>query len=379
METLNEIWAGIGWAAGGALGFVRQNFSLVLFGLTAGGVVIWAFAIARRYRRNRRFRITFDSRVRSILAALPIRLRGVIEDIGKSISALTAVPRRDVWIALGGAAVAFLVWQIWPVCPGDPAKVDEVLACSQINRNYGLLLAGVAALFALYLNWQRTTNDRQRTTNDRRRLVNDTYIKAIEQLGHGKMEVRLGAIYALERIARDAEDFDLHWSIMETLAAYIRERPASKWDDPPKAPGDDDAAATPPGSDTPSQAAAEPSQASTGRPPGEPTSPPPEARLRPTDIAAIFTVLKRRSRSRIDREAAERQRLDLRHSDLAGAVLGDIFLERADLTRANLTGADLEDADLTGAKFSKHPSELGALWDEAFPPTGLDSIVIPPG
>ncbi len=34
-------------------------------------------------------------------------------------------------------------------------------------------------------------------------------------------EVRLGAIYALEKLARD--DLEMHWPIMETLCAYIRE------------------------------------------------------------------------------------------------------------------------------------------------------------
>ena len=34
-------------------------------------------------------------------------------------------------------------------------------------------------------------------------------------------EVRLGAIYALEKLARD--DLEMHWPIMETLYAYIRE------------------------------------------------------------------------------------------------------------------------------------------------------------
>jgi hypothetical protein len=35
------------------------------------------------------------------------------------------------------------------------------------------------------------------------------------------IEVRLGAIYALEKLARD--DLDMHWPIMETLCAYVRE------------------------------------------------------------------------------------------------------------------------------------------------------------
>ena len=223
------------------------------------------------------------------------------------------------------------------------------------------MLAGVAALFALYLNWQRTINDR-------RRLVNDTYVKAIEQLGHEKREVRLGAIYALERIARDAEDFDLHWSIMETLTAYIRERPAPK---PPKetdAKGDSDTT--------------EPSNA-TDETTVEPSLSPqiPERETPQTDIAAVSTVLKRRSETRADQEANANRRLDVRRADLPGADLSDITLLHADLRGANLTGADLTSADLASAdlehaKFSKHPQELGAIWDEANPPRGLDDIKI---
>jgi len=51
--------------------------------------------------------------------------------------------------------------------------------------------------------------------------VTERFTKAVEQLGHNKRAVRLGAIYALERIAKDsARDRD---TIVETLAAYIRE------------------------------------------------------------------------------------------------------------------------------------------------------------
>jgi len=34
--------------------------------------------------------------------------------------------------------------------------------------------------------------------------VTDRYTKAIEQLGSDKLDVRIGGIYALERIARDS-------------------------------------------------------------------------------------------------------------------------------------------------------------------------------
>jgi hypothetical protein len=51
--------------------------------------------------------------------------------------------------------------------------------------------------------------------------VTERYTKAIEQLGSDKLDIRIGGIYALERIARDsARD---HPTVIEVLAAFARE------------------------------------------------------------------------------------------------------------------------------------------------------------
>jgi hypothetical protein len=51
--------------------------------------------------------------------------------------------------------------------------------------------------------------------------VTERYTKAIEQLGSDKLDIRIGGIYALERIARDsARD---HPAVIEVLAAFVRE------------------------------------------------------------------------------------------------------------------------------------------------------------
>lgn len=52
------------------------------------------------------------------------------------------------------------------------------------------------------------------------RLITDRYGKAVEQLGVGDISVRIGGIYALERIANPKD----HWTIMEVLTAFVRER-----------------------------------------------------------------------------------------------------------------------------------------------------------
>jgi hypothetical protein len=57
--------------------------------------------------------------------------------------------------------------------------------------------------------------------------VTDRYTKAIDQLGSEKLDVRIGGIYALERIARDsAKD---HPTVMEVLTAFIRDHSREPW------------------------------------------------------------------------------------------------------------------------------------------------------
>ena len=66
--------------------------------------------------------------------------------------------------------------------------------------------------------WQRRTYELTEQGQ-----VTDRYTKAIEQLGSKEVDVCIGGIYALERIARDsARD---HPTVMEVLAAFIREHP----------------------------------------------------------------------------------------------------------------------------------------------------------
>lgn len=61
------------------------------------------------------------------------------------------------------------------------------------------------------------------------RQVTDRYTRAIEQLGSDKLDIRLGGIYALERVASDsARD---HPVVMEVLAAFIREHSREEWRD----------------------------------------------------------------------------------------------------------------------------------------------------
>ena len=60
----------------------------------------------------------------------------------------------------------------------------------------------------------------------RRGQVTDRYTKAVEQLGSDKLAVRIGGIYALERVARDSErDYP---TVIEVLTAFVREPPLER-------------------------------------------------------------------------------------------------------------------------------------------------------
>jgi len=139
--------------------------------------------------------------------------------------------------------------------------------------------------------------------------VTDRYTKAIEQLGSDRLDVRIGGIYAMERIARDsARD---HPTVMEVLVAFIGEHSREQWPLP------------------------------------EPGAEIPKRSTRP-DVQAAITVIGRRDIGH-DRQPINLTGANLTGANLTGANLTGADLTGADLTGAYLTGADLTDADLTRA------------------------------
>ncbi len=176
---------------------------------------------------------------------------------------------------------------------------------------FGGLFGG---LFALYFTWQRTKAQRLQADVAEQGHFTDRFTKAIEQLGavhdngNPKIEVRLGAIYALERLARDSEKD--HQTIVEILCAYIREN----------------------------------AKLAGVQQPGQ--EPPP---LR-TDVQAALTVIGRRERSeRRERMSGNTLLLDLRGTDLRRANLDSGHFEGVNLIYARLERAFLGDAHLEGA------------------------------
>ena len=194
----------------------------------------------------------------------------------------------------------------------DIGSATGSLRETAVNNARGRLLtlgAGLLAAGALFFTARSFGLSREGQVTER-------YTKAIEQLGSEKLDVRIGGIYALERIALDsARD---HPTIMEVLTAFIREHSREAWE------------------------------------PADYNGPLEYEPARP-DIQAATTVIARRDHRR-----------DTRHLDLAGANLNYAKLTRINFAHANLsraklhnakvsladlTGADLTGADLTNTKF----------------------------
>jgi uncharacterized protein YjbI with pentapeptide repeats len=223
------------------------------------------------------------------------------------------------------------------------AKEQILLERDRINAQNGVyttLFQGVGAIILGglgYTGWKYLRRTDEQFQSADRKLLTDRFSQAIAHLASDKMEVRLGGIYTLERLAQDSPSE--HWLTIEILTAFVRERSA--------------------------RAVTFPNIGMTERPLAiAGGSEPPSGRKRshstriPTDIQAVMTILSRRdvSRDRPDR-IIELQKTNLRDADLNG-----IDLWGADLWNANLREAQLWQAKLTGASLGRANLSEASLW-----------------
>lgn len=263
----------------------------------------------------------------------------------------SVVTRRAVWLttlALS-ASLAVLFCAVW-VIPRllDPplgmaalqgvASAQERIqlqqAQSQLTNNARSTilqaLAGLILVAGAVATWWQVHIGRQGQITDR-------YSKAVDQLASRSVDVRIGSIYAMERIAKNsAADRD---AILFLLGAFVRIH--SPW--PVGAPD---------GPQHPTAAVDENL---------------PWMRVRAPDIQAAMGTLGRLPRSR-EEPAISLSRVDLRsvalrdsrlngsrfrYTNLARSVLGGVWLENADLTAADLRSANLDHAHLAGANLNR--------------------------
>jgi len=174
-------------------------------------------------------------------------------------------------------------------------------------------MGGAFFLVTALLTWRQLQLNREGQITER-------FTRAIDHLGsEDKLDVRLGGIYALERIANDSRTE--RGPIVEILTAYVRGR-AIRHD-----------------------GVAAPSEVSS-------------LQVRAPDVQAAMTVLGRRPRTDGQPEALQLARVDLRKATLPEAELQTANLSASDLSAgvlrgANLRGASFERADLRQADLER--------------------------
>jgi hypothetical protein len=202
-------------------------------------------------------------------------------------------------------------------------NADRFNAENEARKTLAQILGGLALIGGVYTATEtlrvgqeqvRILNEQADVAQKQLRLaeegqITERFTRAIAQLGDTdaqgskRLAVRLGGIYALERIADDSPRE--HRPIMDVLTAYVREHSPRKRDMPPMG--------------APSISA---------------------------DIQAILTVIGRRSTPQPG------PHLDLADTDLTGARLygdfRDLNLQGATLARAVCTGAKLRGAFIPG-------------------------------
>jgi uncharacterized protein YjbI with pentapeptide repeats len=199
------------------------------------------------------------------------------------------------------------------------ATVEATLE-NQSRATFAQILGGAAIGIGLYNTWRRigiaeedlkATQESLKVTQENLKVsqegqITERFTRAIDQLGeidhlgNHALEIRLGGIYALERIADKSEEY--YWPIMEILTAYVRKNS-----------------------------------------PVEIRRPQNKVSL---DIQAILTIIGRLSYSHISEES---NLLDLRRTYLQEADLSGVHIRNVDFNSTNLKGASLKGAILEKA------------------------------
>ena len=214
----------------------------------------------------------------------------------------------ELWKAQGGGTInPDANWQ---------AAIEQLQLQEKVSRRNFILelvrliitsLSTSATIFGggiLFLNFSQGEN----------RLITERFTRSIEQLGNKEETIRIGGIYALERIANDSPRDG--WTIMEVLSSFVRGKQNIKGQS-----GSTD--------------------------------------IIQTDAQAALTAIKRRSTSLENKhQYLDLSSTNLNQANLVGAKLDYIKLNnstliQADLREASLNFASLSNANLTGANLTE--------------------------
>jgi hypothetical protein len=258
--------------------------------------------------------------------------------------------QRYFWtIAISVAAIAlgFLTYGLYGLALNEHWTnwEKQVNTMSALVRNAGLLIAGLVGvgfgIWRAYTGFLQTKTAQQQAYTAEQGQITDRYSKAVEMLSNENARTRVGAVYALARIAQDSVARD-HIPVMEVLGEFLRNSPYHNKTEERVITLLD-----------------QPNTEQSANGAGADSALPP---IQCPDVLTALNVIGARNQA----QRAHERRIDfvlsleganLGNFDLARANLESLYLFRADLSNANLSDADLRaaflsDADLRAAFLS---------------------------
>jgi Pentapeptide repeats (8 copies) len=293
------------------------------------------------------------------------------------------------WVVLA-ACVSVLVIGVLPTLileldirprSDELSPLELAQAKNDIRTTVLQTLAGLGIVAGAVATWRTLGVNREGQITER-------FTRAIDQLGSDKLDIRVGGIYALERIARDSKED--HGPIIEILTAFVRQNAPWSSDSSP----DDEEVAW---GAIPAHSKADIQAALTVVARRDVSRDPPDYRL---NLSSADLRKANLGNARLDRASFRYSSLEnayfrgayLRHADFFFAHLEDAdftesVLEGADLFEAITSGTRLVDSDVSNVDFSL--IDLSGLdlvgakaddrttWPEGFDPAAVGVITTP--
>jgi Uncharacterized low-complexity proteins len=247
-----------------------------------------------------------------------------------------------IWIASYVLISAVLLY-FYPTMQVSHFEINNSTTIATLENQYRAtltqILGGAAVAIGIYFAWKNFITAQENLKTAQEGQITERFTRAVDQLGavdkdgNPAIEIRLGGIYALERIANES-DKD-YWPIMEILTAYIRKNSPTEY-----------------GEETFTY---EYSYAQDRNVEVK------EIKMQnriSLDIHAIVTVIRRRRNffnsgesNYLDLRGTNLREADFEGANLQGVNLKCTYLEGANFRKANLQEANLEDANLQEAIF----------------------------
>jgi hypothetical protein len=236
------------------------------------------------------------------------------------------------------------------------AATERLTALNNVRTTLLQAVGGAVVLFGAYATWRQLRVSRDGLNATREGNVTDLFSRAVDQLGSDKLDVRIGGIYALWRIAEHSvRDYE---AVVSIMAAYVRTH--LPW--PPQEPGVPAADASI-NAVLPLETRAADAQVALTclgvlgqhRPPGWLNVS--YTDLRRADCDGLWlngvnldgACLEAASVYQVNLSGASLIRANLRHAELGTSILDRVRGVEADLRGARLLKATLADADFSGA------------------------------